>query len=91
VESCSRVSAAEYASENALSGCFEHARQAELADDVVLVRRVLTHIVGGNREVEPFRKLDDVNLVAAADDRLRVVVTTSPPRAPGLANRWCGG
>src|SRR5882672_5902638 len=71
---------AEYAFRERAVRLLEHARQAELADDVVRAR-VADHHRRRNREVEPFRKLDEIHLVAAADDRLGVVDHHHPLRA----------
>ena len=70
-ELLARVGAEHALGERAV-GLLQHARQAELADDVVGARAAHDHR-RRDREIEPLRELDEVDLVAAADDRFGIV------------------
>src|SRR5690606_13696497 len=61
----------------------QHAGQAELGDDLVRLRAVDDER-RRDRESEPLRELEEVHLVAAADDRLRIV-DHDEPLAPRTA------
>ena len=54
-------------------GLLQHAREAELDDDLVGARAAADDHRRRDRKVEPFRELDQIDLVAAADDRLGIV------------------
>src|SRR5690606_17289170 len=61
----------------------QHAGQAEIGDDLVRLRAVDDER-RRDRESEPLRELEEVHLVAAADDRLRIV-DHDEPLAPRTA------